>query len=194
MSLLSFLEGITCFFAAQTSATSGKENLGSEELKQATLDAINWDEIPCRTTEVLFKRLKEEIIRLKDEGRVLMRFNELRETLQRRLSGEFKRFADEELRGGLKPAGRKTIAQRFNAGFGARGSNESRRDERTRCVLPHNFFRPFGAFGPCGRCHPPLKRWAIIERPCGTSEGCGSWRSAVGCCSSRSASTPARRP
>jgi len=27
-----------------------------------------------------------------------MRFNELRETLQLRLSGEFKRFADEELR------------------------------------------------------------------------------------------------
>jgi hypothetical protein len=74
--------------------TSAKKNLGCEELKQA----INWDEIPCRTTEVLFKRLKEEIIRLKDEGRVLMRFNELRETLQLRLSGEFKRFADEGLR------------------------------------------------------------------------------------------------
>lgn len=48
--------------------------------------------------EVLFKRLKEETIRLKDEGRVLMRFNELRETLQLRLSGEFKWFADEALR------------------------------------------------------------------------------------------------
>jgi hypothetical protein len=35
--------------------------------------------------------------RLKDDGWVLMRFNELRETLQLRLSGEFKRFADEEL-------------------------------------------------------------------------------------------------
>ena len=78
--------------------TSAKENLGCEELKQAILAGINWDEIPCRTTEVLFKRLKEEIIRLKDEGRVLMRFNELRDTLQLRLSGEFKRFADEELR------------------------------------------------------------------------------------------------
>ena len=33
-----------------------------------------------------------------DEGRVLIRFNELRETLQLRLSGGFKRFADEELR------------------------------------------------------------------------------------------------
>ncbi len=78
--------------------TSAKKNLDCEELKQAILAAINWDEIPCRTTEVLFRRLKEEIIRLKDEGRVLMRFNELRETLQLRLSGEFKRFGDEELR------------------------------------------------------------------------------------------------
>ena len=78
--------------------TSAKLNLGCEELKQAILAGINWDEIPCRTTEVLFKRLKEEIIRLKDDGRVLMRFNELRETLQLQLSGEFKRFADDELR------------------------------------------------------------------------------------------------
>lgn len=78
--------------------TSAKQNLGCEELKQAILAAINWDEIPCRTTEVLFKRLKEEIILLKDAGRVLMRFNELRETLQMRLSGESQRFTDEELR------------------------------------------------------------------------------------------------
>lgn len=78
--------------------TSAKKNLGCEELKQAILDAIPWDELPCRTTEVLFKRLKEEIIALKDEGRVLMRFNELRETLQLRLSGESARFADAELR------------------------------------------------------------------------------------------------
>ena len=78
--------------------TSAKTNLGCEELKQAILAGINWDEIPCRTTEVLFRRLKEEIIHLKDEGRVLIRFNELRETLQLRLSGEFKRFDDDELR------------------------------------------------------------------------------------------------
>jgi hypothetical protein len=77
---------------------TAKKNLGCEELKQAILAAINWDQLPCRTTEVLFKRLQEEIIRLKDEHRVLMRFNELRETLQMRLCGEFKRFADEELR------------------------------------------------------------------------------------------------
>jgi small GTP-binding protein len=78
--------------------TSAKKNLGCEELKQAILTGIDWDELPCRTTEVLFKRLKEEIICLKDEGRVLMRFNELRETLKLRLPTDFKRFTDEELR------------------------------------------------------------------------------------------------
>ena len=65
--------------------TSAKTNLGCAELKEAILDGIDWEGIPWRTTELLFKRLKEEIIRLKEEGRVLMRFNELRETLQLRL-------------------------------------------------------------------------------------------------------------
>ncbi len=37
--------------------TSAKKNLGCEELKQAILAGINWDEIPCRITEALFKRL-----------------------------------------------------------------------------------------------------------------------------------------
>jgi len=53
---------------------------------------------PWRTAPRLFKRLKEEIIRLKDENRVLMRFNELRESLQLRLAGEVERFSDEELK------------------------------------------------------------------------------------------------
>lgn len=78
--------------------TSAKQNIGCNELKQAILDGISWENIPCRTTLVLYKRLKEEIVNLKDEGRVLMRFNELRETLQLGLSGEIPRFADDELR------------------------------------------------------------------------------------------------
>lgn len=82
---------------AQFLETSAKENIGCKELKQAILDSIRWDEIPCRTTLVLFKRLKEEIVRLKDDDCVLMRFNELRETLQLGLSGEIDRFDDDEL-------------------------------------------------------------------------------------------------
>lgn len=78
--------------------TSAKANLGCEALKQAILDGIRWEDIPWRSSPLLFKRLKEEIVHLKDEGRVLMRFNELREALQMRLSGEVARFTDEELR------------------------------------------------------------------------------------------------
>ena len=78
--------------------TSAKTNLRCEELKQAILNGIKWEDIPWRSSPLLFKQLKEEIIRLKDAGRVLMRFNELRETLQLRLSGEVVRFTDEELK------------------------------------------------------------------------------------------------
>jgi hypothetical protein len=78
--------------------TSAKTNLGCAELKQAILGGIRWEDIPWRSSPLLFKRLKEEIAGLKDEGRVLMRFNELRETLQLRLSGVASRFTDEELK------------------------------------------------------------------------------------------------
>ncbi|MET0623922.1 MAG: TIR domain-containing protein [Pyrinomonadaceae bacterium] len=78
--------------------TSAKANISCEELKDAILKGIRWENIPWRTSPLVFKRLKEEIVRLKDEGRVLMRFNELRETLQLRLSGESMRFTDEELK------------------------------------------------------------------------------------------------
>ena len=78
--------------------TSAKKGLRCEELKQAIIDGIRWENIPWRSSPLLFKRLKEEIIRLKDAGRVLMRFNELRETLQIRLAGETTRFTDDELK------------------------------------------------------------------------------------------------
>jgi len=78
--------------------TSAKTNLGCEELKQAIFDGIRWESIPWRSSPLLFKRLKEEIVRLKDAGRVLMRFNELRDTLTLLLSEEGVRFTDEELK------------------------------------------------------------------------------------------------
>jgi small GTP-binding protein len=81
--------------------TSAKTSLGCEELKQAILEGIRWENIPWRSSPVLFKRLKEEIVRLKDTGRVLLRFNELRETVQLRLleeEADVLRFTDDELR------------------------------------------------------------------------------------------------
>jgi small GTP-binding protein len=78
--------------------TSAKVGTGCDELKEAILHGIRWENIPWRTSPRLFKRLREEIIRLKDEGRVLMRFNELRDSLQLRMAGESEGFSDEELK------------------------------------------------------------------------------------------------
>ncbi len=78
--------------------TSAKVGTGCDELKHAILDGIRWENIPWRTSPLLFKRLKEEIIRLKDEDRVLMRFNELRDSLRLRITAEDERFSDKELK------------------------------------------------------------------------------------------------
>jgi hypothetical protein len=67
---------------------SAKTNFGCKELRQAILDGIPLGSIPWRSSPLLFKLLEEVMVRLKDEGRVLMRFNTLRETLQLRLPGE----------------------------------------------------------------------------------------------------------
>ncbi|RJQ23981.1 TIR domain-containing protein [Candidatus Parcubacteria bacterium] len=83
--------GFACYIE-----TSAKENLGCEDLKRTIIKLIDWNQIAQRTTPTLFRFLKEEIIRLKDEGRVLMRFNELREALNLRLID--KQFSDEELK------------------------------------------------------------------------------------------------
>jgi small GTP-binding protein len=78
--------------------TSARVGTGCEELKQAIVDGIRWHDVPWRSSSTLFKRLKAEIIRLKQEDRILIRFNELRDLLQLRLSGETERVADEELK------------------------------------------------------------------------------------------------
>ena len=78
---------------------SAKENDGCEELKAAIMELIDWDGMTKRTSPVLFKRIKEEIVQLKDEGRVLMRFNELRDALALRLDDvKLRRFTDDELK------------------------------------------------------------------------------------------------
>src|SRR6202008_740652 len=51
--------------------TSAKQNHGCEELRDAIVAGIDWKALPARTTETTFKTLKEAIIGLKEEGRVL---------------------------------------------------------------------------------------------------------------------------
>ncbi|MFY3284674.1 TIR domain-containing protein [Achromobacter xylosoxidans] len=78
--------------------TSALTNEGCDQLRNAIVDYIDWDSLPWRSSPVLFKRLKEQIVRLKDEGRILMRFNELREALRLRLPAEEINFTDAELK------------------------------------------------------------------------------------------------
>lgn len=78
--------------------TSALTNQGCDDLKSAVISSIDWDRIPWRSSPILFKKLKEEIVNLKDSGRVLMRFNELRDALRLRLPEEEINFSDSELR------------------------------------------------------------------------------------------------
>lgn len=78
--------------------TSALTNQGCRELRDTIISSIDWTNIPWRSSPVLFKRLKEEIVKLKDEGRILMRFNELRDALRLRLPPQEINFADAELK------------------------------------------------------------------------------------------------
>lgn len=77
--------------------TSSKTGAGCLELQNAILGGIRWSDIPWRSSPRLFKRLREEIIHLKEEGRVLMRFKELRDALRLRMPEGDLRFRDDEL-------------------------------------------------------------------------------------------------
>ena len=69
----------------ETSAVSGQ---GCPELRDAIRAGIDWKAIPITTTERLFKVLKDEILKLRDEGQVLHTFKELRDLLWSRLPDE----------------------------------------------------------------------------------------------------------
>ena len=77
--------------------TSAKEGTGCDELRRAIISNIQWNRIPWRSAPELFNLLRDEIVRLKDRGRVLLRYNELRETLRLTLPSPFSSFTDEEL-------------------------------------------------------------------------------------------------
>ncbi|HEX7317033.1 MAG TPA: TIR domain-containing protein [Pyrinomonadaceae bacterium] len=68
--------------------TSAYAGTGCAELREAIVTNIPWDEIPWTSSPRIFKLLKEEIIRLKDEGKVLLRMGELKQQLEMRLPGE----------------------------------------------------------------------------------------------------------
>ena len=76
--------------------TSAKTGDGCKELREAILENIDWDSIPYTSSPRIFKLLKDEILKLRDEGTVLLRMGELRQQLEMRLPEES--FTLEELR------------------------------------------------------------------------------------------------
>lgn len=76
--------------------TSALRGTGTEELRDAIIDTIPWTDIPWTSSPRIFRLLKEEIVKLKDEGKVLLRATELRQQLEMRVPGE--NFTLEQLR------------------------------------------------------------------------------------------------
>ncbi len=76
--------------------TSAKEGHGCDELRAAMIARIPWAQMEKRTSPHIFKVIKDEILKLRDEGQVLHTFKELRELLWRRLLDQ-SRFTDATL-------------------------------------------------------------------------------------------------
>jgi len=68
--------------------TSAKDGTGCEGLAQAINEGIPWEQMEKRTSPRIFKLIKDEILKLRDEGGALYTFKELRDELQRRLPNE----------------------------------------------------------------------------------------------------------
>jgi small GTP-binding protein len=68
----------------ETSAQTGD---GCEELRKAITKNIDWKSIPWTASSRVFKEMKDEIIKLREEGTVLLRMIELKQQLEMRLSG-----------------------------------------------------------------------------------------------------------
>lgn len=82
-------------FLAPLHETSALTGDGCEQLREAILSAVNWESIPKTTSPALYRRMKTEILSLRDSGIVLLRLAELKQRLEMQLEGE--RFELSEL-------------------------------------------------------------------------------------------------
>ena len=69
----------------ETSALTGS---GCDELRKAIVAGIDWDRIPWTVSPRIFKLLKDEILRLRDGGVVLLNLSELQQQLEMKLPSE----------------------------------------------------------------------------------------------------------
>ncbi len=101
-------------FRAPLHRTSAKSGAGCEELCQAIVDAIDWDRLPVTTSLALYQRMKEEILRLRDGGMVLIRLSELNQRLETLLAD--RPFTPDELGTALKHLARPGMVQPLDFG------------------------------------------------------------------------------
>lgn len=97
-------------------ATSAKleDDPGCAGLRRALPKYIPWQRLPWISTTRLFKTLKEMLIRLKDEGVVIIRFSDLSARI--RSSGNVDEFKDEELRTVIGLLAGQGLAKRLDFG------------------------------------------------------------------------------
>lgn len=62
--------------------TEAKTGKGCDELKEVLANTIPWDDLPWTTTSQVFHKLKTAILKIKEEGSVLLRFDSLKQRLQ----------------------------------------------------------------------------------------------------------------
>ena len=79
------LEGFAAEQGMPFLITSARDGSGCEALQRAIHDAIAWDQLPRHTSPRLFQEIKQEILRLRDQGEVLLTYKDLRERLRQRV-------------------------------------------------------------------------------------------------------------
>ncbi len=62
--------------------TSAKTGDGCDTLRDAIVEAIDWNRLPVTTSLALYHRMKEEVLRLRDTGMILIRLSELSQRLE----------------------------------------------------------------------------------------------------------------
>ena len=88
-------------FLGPLHVTSAKTGEGCDQLREAIVQAIDWQSIPETTSPALYHRLKQEILSLRDSGLVLIRLGELKQRMEMTLRGENFELAELEAVVGL---------------------------------------------------------------------------------------------
>ncbi len=83
-------------FSGLLHETSAKTGAGCEQLREAIVKAIDWKSIPETTSPALYRRMKQEILNLRDSGFVLIRLAELNQRMEMTLDRENFRLAELE--------------------------------------------------------------------------------------------------